>query len=72
MLERLETGRKVTWDDEGLGKGHGHAEVLLAVGERDGDTHIFWLDGWRQLKQGDNDAGFGHCEFEKEVKHPGA
>ena len=41
MLERIETGRKLTRDDKGLGKGHGHADVLLAVGERDGGTHIF-------------------------------
>lgn len=52
MLERIETGRKVTRDDKGLGKGNGHADVWLAVGERDGDTHVFWLDWWRQLKQG--------------------
>ena len=41
MLERIETGRKLTRDDKGLGKGHGHANVLLAVGERDGDSRIF-------------------------------
>ena len=41
MLERIETGRKVTRDDKGLGKGHGHADVLLSVGKRDGDSRIF-------------------------------
>ena len=65
MLERLETGRKVTWDDKGLGKGHGYAEVLLVV-KTNGDV----LDSFTSMGQGISKAG-GQLELNLCSSHKG-